>query len=481
MLKLKTVPLFGADIANRSFVVTRQRRLNVYFEVRDDHDKTSIAVYGTPALVPYLKTNQTGKVQGMLGTPSALYIVTDGRFQSVKSDGSEIAGGTISNATDYVSLASNPDQVVVADGVKGYLYTVATKTFVPIAVAFPNGAKTVTFVSSFFVAEEPGTQRFWVSNANDGSTWNALAFSSASAYPGSILAVDSLSGNLLIFCTDHVEFWQNVGAAPEPFAPIQAATREYGIAALLSRDHVGESLIFLAANSEGLAQVAQISNYDLKIISHPDLDAIINSFDTVSDAVSLSYGVDSHKFYQITFPSANRSFLFDLKTRLWSETQTGLSIIPTRHWGDLSTVYAGKTIISDYATNQIYIMSSNVFLDAVNQVIPREIITKHVLSNFNRIRISQLYLDMEVGVGLNSGQGSDPQIMLQYSKDNGHTWGSERWRPIGKLGKYKVRVAWRRFGSTLDAVFRIRVTDPIQFVISDAAMTVREKGKQRPQ
>jgi Neuraminidase (sialidase) len=109
------------------------------------------------------------------------------------------------------------------------------------------------------------------------------------------------------------------------------------------------------------------------------------------------------------------------------------------------------------------------------QTIIREIITRHTLSNFNRVRISLLYLDMDVGVGLQNGQGSNPQIMLQYSKDNGRTWSAERWVSLGAVGLYLTRVIWRRFGSTRDATFKIRMSDPVKFVIAEGAINVSER------
>jgi hypothetical protein len=67
--------------------------------------------------------------------------------------------------------------------------------------------------------------------------------------------------------------------------------------------------------------------------------------------------------------------------------------------------------------------------------------------------------------------------MLSYSKDNGRTWSGERWTKLGKMGEYMTRVIWRRFGSTRDAVFKIRMTDPVKFVITDGAMRLREQGR----
>lgn len=468
--------MFGEGIAGKSYVVTRQRRLNCYFENRRDADKTKIAVYGTPGLVaafqPSTPLNQP--LRGFLGTQSALYIVAYNQFQSLSSTGGTLATGNLGTTAGIISMAFSPTQVVIVDGAAGYLYVPSTSTFSVIGASFPNGARTTTFVAGFFCAEQPGTQQFWVSNVNDGSTWNALAFASASSYSDNIVAVDNLLGNLILFCQLHMEFWQNVGTAPEPFAPILSAVNEFGLAAIFSRAHVNQTIIFLAQTREGQVQFVQLTGYSVAVISNPDLEYIINQFPVVSDAVGLCYEIDTHKFYQVTFPSANRSFLFDTATGLWSDVQTGPSVTPSRHWGNLSAYYAGKTLISDYATNQVYTQSVNQFTDN-GQIIIREVITRHILSNFNRVRISLVYLDMETGVGLQTGQGNNPQIMLQYSKDNGRTWSAERWVSSGLVGQYLTRVLWRRFGSTRDATFRIRMSDPVKFVITEGAIKIAER------
>jgi hypothetical protein len=494
-IRLRTVPMFGTGVVSKSFVSTRQRRLNVYFEIREDKDKSRFAVFNNPGLVLLgnISSNPTFTVRAMLGSDDAMYAVVASNLYRITS----VSPLTLTNPptglttrAGYCSLAGNATQMLVADGSAGYLYNIGNNTLTLIGQSFPNTAKTITYVSGFFVAEQPGTQKFWVSDFNDGSSWDGLAFASASSYPGNIVAVDNLQGNLILFCTDHIEFWQNVGAAPEPFQPIVSAARQYGLAALWSRAHVAETMCFLGQNTEGQFQVLQVSGYSLSVISTPDIDFLINSFPDAAQAVALSYGTDSHKFYQITFPTTNRTFVFDNATQIWSEAQTGVSVVPVRHIGDLSTVFHGDIIVSDYSNSNLYTFDPSVYTD---NGVPnaRELITRHTLSNFNRVRISQLYLDMETGVGLPqppiqtiSGQplptvthGTDPHVMISYSKDNGRTWASERWARLGKLGEYMTRVVLRRFGSTRDAVFKIRMTDPVKFVLTDAAMTIKERGK----
>jgi len=67
-----------------------------------------------------------------------------------------------------------------------------------------------------------------------------------------------------------------------------------------------------------------------------------------------------------------------------------------------------------------------------------------------------------------------PQISLEVSKDNGRTFTLQPVSYIGALGNYLMRVLWRRFGSARDFVFRIRMTDPVKFVITAGAISARE-------
>ena len=479
---MKIVSLFGGSTRHKSLVVTAQRRLNCYYENRPDQDKAKVVIYGTPGLqqvftvsVPPTVSSSTQPIRAMAGTDNLLYAVAYNQFLNVDPiNGGLLHSATLNTYAGNCQIAISPTQAVIVDGNTGYLYTIATNVLTHISPWQAVGAQTVTFVSGFFVAEQPGTNTFWVSNANDGSTWNALAFASSDADSDTILAVDQLNGNLIVFMTQSMEFWVNQGQFPEPFVPLPSAANTFGLAALQSRVHCDQAILFLAESTQGIVQAARLDGYNVSIISDPDVEAIWNSFTKVSDAVGLTYQRDKHIFYQLTFPTANRSFLYDCSTKLWGEVQTGTSLTPTRHTANLSAYAAGRMVLSDYASNQVYVMSDTQYTDNGTPIL-REVTTRHLLSNFNRVRTSLLYLDMETGVGLQNGQGSNPQIMLQSSKDNGHTWSAERWTTLGAVGSYLTRVLWRRFGSARDYVFKIRMSDPVKFVITDGAIKIAER------
>lgn len=86
----------------------------------------------------------------------------------------------------------------------------------------------------------------------------------------------------------------------------------------------------------------------------------------------------------------------------------------------------------------------------------------------------ELEIDLESGVGLSTGQGSDPKVMLRCSRDGGHTWENEQTRSAGRLGDYTRRVVFRRLGRARDMVFELAVSDPVRWVILGARVRAKK-------
>lgn len=479
-VKFKKVPMFGEGVYAGNPTVTRERRLNCYYQVRKDKDRTSIAVLGTPGMAKQMSIPATmlQPARGLLGNTTQLFTVIGNQFQSLNAPptmgapATVVASGLINSIAGPVSMAKNPTQVCLVDGSNGWLFTPSTGAFVQITSAgFPNGAQTVTFCNGFFICEQPGTNQFFVSNYNDGSTWNALSFAAASQYTDGIVACDSLGGMLLPFSASHLEFWQNSGLTTEPFTYIANTATEYGLPAPFAKVHVADTIAFLTQTREGGLQFARIRGYGVEVISTPDIDQILQRFTTTSDCEALSYQSGDAKFAQFTFPTENRSFLFNSSNGMWSETQSGVtSAYAARHLGRFSTTYRGKALISDYSNANLYTPDPLTFTDNGNTIV-REVITRCALNDQNVFRSGALYFDMEVGVGDTdpTSQGYNPQVMIQVSRDS-RDFGPEQWVKLGRKGQNKQRVVRRRNGRGRFMHTRIRLTDPVKFVLSGGAV-----------
>jgi hypothetical protein len=84
-----------------------------------------------------------------------------------------------------------------------------------------------------------------------------------------------------------------------------------------------------------------------------------------------------------------------------------------------------------------------------------------------------LTFDMAVIPATTGIQGSDPEAMLRWSDDGGHTWSNEHWSKMGAIGQYGRRVFWRRLGMTMklrDRVYEVSGTDPVKIAIVGAEL-----------
>ena len=487
--KLKRIKLFGEGVFARSSVITRQRRLNCYLEIRKDGDKSSIVCLGTPGLKLAFNaaTPLNVPARGMVGNNTALYLTAGNLVKSVSAAGATLAQGTIGTSTGLVGMALNPTQVLIVDGSAGYIFNPTTGAVVTVGGAFPNGALTATYCNGFFICEQPGTNQFFVSALNDGTTWNGLSFAAAVQAIDGIMACDTLGGLLIIFSAGHVEFWQNQGSVPEPFIYIQNSATMYGLEAIGSRVHAGDSLLFLChtgggsfQNSSGSFQIARIKGYSVEIVSTTDIDAILQQMaqsSTITDCTAYSFQKDAHLFCQFNFPTANRSLLLDTSTGIWSEVQSGITqAYAARHLGNLAAGAFNTAYVADYSNGNIYTYDPGMFTDNGN-VIVREVVSPCAVEDFNTFRIGQIYLDMKTGVGLSSSalQGYNPTVQLSIARDN-RDFGMPRSFSLGKQGQYWTRVISRRWGRAKQATLKIRMTDPVAFEITAGVVSTKMAG-----
>jgi hypothetical protein len=166
-------------------------------------------------------------------------------------------------------------------------------------------------------------------------------------------------------------------------------------------------------------------------------------------------------------PVEGITWLYDGATGFWSKLK---SFDISRHRVEISFQLAGQTIGSDYNNGKLYRITDTALSDN-GEAIEGEIIGETLASPDDTfITVNKLRVIMETGVGTTVGQGSNPQVSISISRDNGHTWGTEMWRPLGASGEYQTRLEWRRLGTTRWLTAKLRITDPVKRVITSAAV-----------
>lgn len=464
------VPLFGLGVRLNTPAVTAQRRLNCFYEFQPDGDKTNVVIYGTPGLTLFTDALGQTPIRGWLAIGNLVYLVHRSTLWSLNNAMVLTSLGTLNTTTGYVDMAYNGTLILMVDGTNGYTFTISGSTFAQIGDAdFPNGANTCDWLDGNFIVDDGVGDSFYISPT--GTAWDALDFATAESQPDGIVRVFTDHGEALLFGTSTIEPWGNIGAADFPFAPIKGAIAEMGLIARWSVCKFNDGVAFLGQNSQGQSQVYYLSGYTPTKISSQQFDAVLASYAGLEAVTGFAFMDRGHPMLQLNFPGEEKSWRFDATTKDWFEV--AYDVTEGRHRANLQIEFLNRTLVADYDNGNIYILDPDSYTDN-GTYIARELRGRHIFNKSDRMIVNELCLDFETGVGLQSGQGSDPQAMLQISKDNGHTWGNELWTTMGAAGKYLTRVRWHRLGIAFDWVFKIRVTDPVKFAMTFAALKLRK-------
>ena len=473
------IKLFGLGQQSKSPNITAAHRINLYYDIQADLDKTQVVAYNTPGLQLF---NNLGAspTRGMhwFEAFNILCVVQRGNLFIVAADGtSTMYTLSPTDISGYVSMANNGNygtlgkQLCIATGTAVYIYDAVTHAITNVlttgANPIPYAADTVTFLDGYFIANRINSGQFYISTAYDGLNWNSLNFATAESNPDNLVAVVADKGYLALFGTSSVELWANTGEALFPFSRVQGAPTNSGLASRWSLSYANGFSTGLFRNKQGALSICQLQGYQVTPISSTDIDYIINNYNTPTNCVGFGYYLNGRPFYQITFIEDQKTWLYDFSSGAWSQLKSwGIS----RHTADLGCSFDTKFIVSDYNDGQLYILDPDVFTDN-GQPIERELTSGHVFAaTRNNMTIRRLRLDMEGGVGLTT----QPTVMLQISRDGGNTYGNEKWTNLGTSGQNYKRAEWRRLGHARDFLFKIRITDPIKVVLIAAIVEAME-------
>lgn len=507
------IPFVGGAYQDRSLVVNAQECINFYPVVDKEGGKVS-ALYPTPGIasVAELTGDPTGGVPSIRGmikcnfvvdaftrrsTVEHLFIVYGDGFAARSAVGqySSQQPGVYNVFATYdgpVSLATNGDYVLVADGAGLYYYTANVGTVT--SVSAPPAFDFVSYQDGYFIANN--TTNWYISALNDPSSWDVLDVASGERKGDDIIAVRSCFGEIRVFGAESIEVFYNSGDADFPFTRRNDIYSNVGLGARFSLAERDSNLFWL--DQWGNVRMDS-GGFNPVIISTPQIAYQISLYPKFDDAIGFAYTHEGHLFYVLTFPLGDVTWVYDVTTGFWHKRmsfkgvglKTGASTraelvsvgLGYGAGGSLSELgrwrpncyefFAGKHYIGDCYVELVGYLDHTSCLEFEKQM--KAIRTCQVVDTDSRKRISfkSLELLIESGVGLTTGvgdltQGTDPQIVLTWSDDFGKTWSNQHWASMGKVGEYKKRVKWNRLGMSRNRIFKVEITDPVNRVITGA-------------
>jgi len=457
------VPFVGGSYQGRSLNINSQRSINLYPTVDQEGGKTVVAMFNTPGLTEWYDFADTLPIRGMCVFDGNLWVVVGDTVYSITAAQVATSRGTLNSDSGYVWMVGNQGstQLMICDGTTGYVWNGSTLAEIS-DTDFP-GASSLTFQDGYFIVTEPDTGKWWISALNDATDWTATDYTTAEGKPDNLLAAKSHKEEVWAFGEESSEVYYNSGNSDFPFTRLPKGVLEFGINAAASVASSEDALYVL----DDKLLVRQIVGYDSKIVSTPQVAYQFEKYSTTSDAIGYCYQQEKYTFYVLTFPSEKKTWVFCETTGFWHEWNSAPN--NDRHRSNCHAWFDNKHLVGDWNNGKIYVIDLDVYADD-SDTIQRERTATVVHQNQKTIFHHALTIDIEGGVGIATGQGSDPKAMLQWSDDGGHTWSNEYWTTMGKIGEYRKKAKWRKLGHSKERIYKFRVSDPVKVVIIDAEL-----------
>ena len=469
------MPILGQAYVARSVNAADNRMVNLFPEVTPDNGKDAGFLSRAPGL-RLLTTVGSGPVRGMWQYGGYGYVVSSNTLYRVDAAWNVTSlGGVL--GTGPVSMSDNGRQLFIACNPWSYIYNASTGVFAQITDPDFVGAVTVGYIDGYFVFNQPNSQTIWVTQLLDGTSVDPLDFASAEGSPDGLVGLIVDHREVWLFGTNSVEVWYDSGNSDFPLERIQGAFNEIGCAAPYSIAKLDNGIFWLGSDARGNGIVYRANGYTGQRVSTHAIEFAIQSYSTISDAIAYTYQQEGHAFYVLIFPTGNATWVYDVATGAWHERAGFNNGQFMRHISNCQMNYNNEIVVGDYASGNIYAFDLDVYAD--NGAEQKWLRSWRALpsgqNNLTRTAQHVVQLDCESGVGLNTGQGSNPQVMLRWSDDGGHTWSNEHWASMGGIGAYGTRVIWRRLGMTeklRDRVYEVSGTDPVKIAIIGAELIV---------
>lgn len=406
--------LVGPAYRSQSVSADAQVLMNLYMEsVESGMGKSSAVLYRTPGLKALYNLGAMGfRGNGLLTIQGRTFAVTGTAFNELFAPNlgpNFIFRGAIVNDGKPIYMAASQTQVLLVSAGSLYVFTLATNT---LAQVQPFNANTglgllgipaqVRYADGFFFCLFANSNQIQASNPGDGSTWEGVSFTNVSVFPDNVSAIFENQRLLWVFGTTATQPYFNSGNFPFPYDVIQGAKVEQGIAAPASPVKADNSLLWMGQDERGSGIFWRANGYTPQRVSTHAMEYEWSTYPTIADLVTYSYQEQGHTFVVLNFPTAQKTWCFDLATGQWLQkgfwnTQPGNFTMHRAFCHTFNPAFGGH-LVGDPATGVVYQQSSSVLSDFGN-VIRRVRRAPHIAKEEARIFHQELQVAVETGLG----------------------------------------------------------------------------------
>lgn len=235
------------------------------------------------------------------------------------------------------------------------------------------------------------------------------------------------------------------------------------------------NIVFFGSGSRGERSVFVTNGNNPVRISTNAIEREIEG-KRIDDCYAFGFVNNGHKFYVITFPIAERTFVYDFSTSQWhNRTTRKANGEDTYWWPRYCCGLYGKIALARGGEYVIAVLDSKKYDDYRGRVIIKRRTAPVMINNGSPFMLNDIELLWNVGTtkDVNNNAGAkNPVVMLEISDDGGYTFGNGSWGYGGKTGQYTYRTIWRAVGGTgTQYVLRFTISDRVNVEIATSHIT----------
>lgn len=454
MGQIAKIPLIGGFYQARSVIANAQRCVNLYAEANPQDAPFPYTHYPTPGLKPLFVPDRPGPARcAYTATTGELFYVVgkDIYFVDLTYRGNKI--GELTTSAAPVSIIDNGSQGIIVDGTPfGFVLDVPGRSVTPYTEAGYLGSDRVDYLDGFFCFNQPQTRNFYISLFNSISIDPTDVAAKVGA-PDMLVAVACNERQAYLLGSKTSEVWGNAGTPVFPFQAIQGAFIRHGIASPYCLALHDTIIYGVMQDPEGKGVIIALGGYGAKRISTPAIEQELSTYSTLNDAVAFTYQQSGHPFYCVSFPTANKTWVWDISQELWHQRAwcdpNGLE----QRWRAVCGAYWNEqNVVGDWENGTLYSLELEQYNDFGGPIVRRRSFP-HSVTNGREAIYEQFQAEMEVGNVL--AGATEPLVSMRYSPTRGKTWSDPQTVSLGKTGDYTAVPQWRGQGQSRDMVYEL--------------------------
>ena len=457
-----------------------ERCINLFPETNESPNaKSEKILLSSPGLLRFSSLPNMTEIRTGVYFNGRLHVVAENQagqwLFEVFADGSSIQRGMLGAGENTPSMAvNNASQLMIASAGRLFLFNLTTNLLSEIDTTTGNTVvgpvAYVRFITGYFAVQIKNSPKFQLSSLEDGTLWDPADVAQVQNYPDNIIGtfVDHNEG--WVFGPKKTAVYYNSGNPLFPFDTIPGAFLEAGLEAPDSLIQADNSFFWLGADERGAGMAFRANGYQPQRVSNHGVEYAWNKYPTRADCVTYSFQENGHTFIHWYFPTANKSWRYDIAESQWHEVE---QVDGSAHPSQCHFLAFGKHLVGDPNSGKIYEQSTK-YNNYDGKPLRRRRRAPHISTELEYEPHTRFVLDIETGLGptppLPDGGNypREPQAILRWSNDSGHTWSNDYPNGLGFAGEFSKRVIWRRLGIARSRTYEVEISDDIPVRIVDA-------------